>query len=63
MPEPHVINAAFFLDDVTEFDGPTVFVSGTGKLGIIPSDKNFNRIPEYGRLAEDTVAVPIPTRR
>jgi len=29
MPEPHVINAALFLDDVTEFNGPTMFVPGT----------------------------------
>ena len=58
MPEPHVINAALFLDDVTEFNGPTTFVPGTHKLGMIPSDKSFNRIPEYGRLAEDAVGSP-----
>ena len=58
MPEPHVINAALFLDDVTEFNGPTMFVPGTHKLGMIPSDKSFNRIPEYGRLAEDAVGSP-----
>ena len=63
MPEPHVINAALFLDDVTKFNGPTMFVPGTHILGMIPSDKNFDRIPEYGRHAEDAVAVPISTRR
>ena len=25
---------------------------------MIPSDKNFDRIPEYGRLAEDAVGSP-----
>ena len=58
MPEPRVINAALFLDDVTEFNGPTMFVPGTHKLGMIPSDKNFDRIPEYGRLAEDAIGSP-----
>ena len=50
MPEPRVINAALFLDDVTEFNGPTMFVPGTHKLG--------DRIPEYGRLAEDAIDSP-----
>jgi hypothetical protein len=36
------------LDDVTEFNGPTMFVPGNHKLGMIPSDKNFDHIPEYG---------------
>ena len=58
MPEPRVINAALFLDDVTEFNGPTMFVPGTHKLGMIPSDKNFDRIPEYGRLAKDANGSP-----
>ena len=58
MPEPRVINAALFLDDVTEFNGPTMFVPGTQKLGMIPSDKNFDPIPEYGRLAKDAIGSP-----
>ena len=58
MPEPRVINAALFLDDVTEFNGPTMFIPGTHKLGMIPSDKNFDRIPGYGRLAEDAIGSP-----
>ena len=58
MQEPHFINAALFLDDVTEFNGPTMFVPGPHKLGMIPSNKSFNRIPEYGRLAEDAVGSP-----
>tara|TARA_B100000676_G_C18078045_1_gene849081 strand:+ start:1240 stop:2052 length:813 start_codon:yes stop_codon:yes gene_type:complete len=58
MPEPNVINAALFLDEVNEFNGPTMFVPGTHKLGMISSDKTFDRIPEYGRLAEDAVGSP-----
>lgn len=58
MPAPTVINAALFLNDVTEFNGPTMFVPGTHKLGMIESDKTFDRIPEYGRLAEDAVGSP-----
>ena len=45
MPEPHVINASLLLDDMTKFNGPTMFVPGTHILGMIPSDKNFDRIP------------------
>ena len=29
MPEPRVINAALFLDNLIEFNGPTMFVPGT----------------------------------
>ena len=58
MPEPNIINAALFLDDVTEFNGPIMFVVGSHKLGMIPSDKTFQRIPEYGRLAEDAIGSP-----
>lgn len=58
MPESNVINAALFLDDVTEFNGPTMFIVGSHKLGMIPADRPFERIPNYGRLAEDAVSSP-----
>ncbi len=58
MPEPCVINAALFLDDVTEFNGPTMFLPGSHKRGMIPADKTFERVPGYGRLAEDAIGSP-----
>ncbi|MFF5676068.1 phytanoyl-CoA dioxygenase family protein [Streptomyces hygroscopicus] len=33
LPEPHAVNVAVFLDEVTEFNGPVVFVPGSHRLG------------------------------
>ncbi|MGW3207773.1 phytanoyl-CoA dioxygenase family protein [Streptomyces sp. NPDC001135] len=33
MPQPRAVNAAVFLDDVTEFNGPVVFLRGSHRLG------------------------------
>ncbi|MFI9051735.1 phytanoyl-CoA dioxygenase family protein [Streptomyces sp. NPDC053427] len=33
MPEPRAVNVAVFLDDVTEFNGPVVFLRGSHQLG------------------------------
>lgn len=33
MPEPQAVNAAIFLDDVNEFNGPLIFIPGTHQLG------------------------------
>lgn len=38
MPEPQAVNAAVFLDDVTEFNGPLIFIPRTHKLGT-PDDQ------------------------
>ncbi len=38
MPEPQAVNAAIFLDDVTEFNGPLIFIPETHKLGT-PDDE------------------------
>ena len=48
MPEPTVLNATVFLDDVNEFNGPMMFVPGSHKDGRIDSDQAFERVPEYG---------------
>jgi ectoine hydroxylase len=58
MPEPDVINAAIFLDDVTEFNGPMMFIPGSHGGGRIDSDQNFERVPGYGRLSADAVSSP-----
>ena len=35
MPEPKAMNVAIFLDDVTEFNGPLMFIPGSHKLGVL----------------------------
>ena len=35
MPEARAMNVAIFLDDVTEFNGPLMFIPGSHKLGVI----------------------------
>lgn len=58
MPRPDIINAALFLDDVTEFNGPMMFIPGSHKAGRREATRTFDRIPDYGRLAEDAVGSP-----
>jgi len=35
MPEPRAMNVAIFLDDVNEFNGPLMFISGSHNLGML----------------------------
>ena len=35
MPEPRAMNIAVFLDDVTEFNGPLMFIPGSHRAGVI----------------------------
>ena len=58
MPGPDVINAAVFLDDVTEFNGPMMFIPSSHSGGRIDSDQAFERVPGYGRLSADAVGSP-----
>ncbi|MBH67308.1 MAG: proline hydroxylase [Rhodospirillaceae bacterium] len=58
MPEPKVINATVFLNDVNEFNGPMMFIPGSHKDGRLDADQEFERVPEYGRLSADAVGSP-----
>jgi ectoine hydroxylase len=40
LPTSNIINAALFLDDVTEFNGPIVFVPGSHRQGLVRDDRN-----------------------
>ena len=35
MPEPRAMNIAIFLDDVSEFNGPLMFIPGSHKKGVV----------------------------
>ncbi|HET8844149.1 MAG TPA: phytanoyl-CoA dioxygenase family protein [Ktedonobacteraceae bacterium] len=45
MPTDRVINAAIFLDDVTEFNGPLIFVPGSHREGLIEMQEQ--QAPDY----------------
>jgi ectoine hydroxylase len=40
LPAPYLINVAIFLDDVTEFNGPILFVPGSHNDGLVRSDRD-----------------------
>lgn len=58
MLAPDIINAVVFLDDVNEFNGPMMFIPGSHKEGRIDATREFERVPEYGRLSADAVGSP-----
>ncbi len=60
MPEPRVLNAGVFLDDVTEFNGPLMFMPGSHKLGHVPADAVADQsgVAIYGRLSADAAGSP-----
>ncbi|MFH9658885.1 phytanoyl-CoA dioxygenase family protein [Streptomyces sp. NPDC017248] len=35
LPEPRLVNVGVFLDDVTEFNGPVIFVPGSHRAGLV----------------------------
>jgi ectoine hydroxylase len=39
LPAPRLVNVALFLDDVTEFNGPIIFVPGSHAHGLIRRDR------------------------
>ena len=58
MPEPNIINATVFLDEVNEFNGPMMFIPGSHRYGRIDASHEFERVPGYGRLAADAIGSP-----
>lgn len=57
MPEPRAMNIAVFLDDVTEFNGPLMFIPGSHKAGKLEAghDLETTSYPLW-TLDHDTVA-------
>jgi ectoine hydroxylase len=56
MPEPRAMNLALFLDDVTEFNGPLLFIPGSHRAGKLPAghDTTTTSYPLW-TLDRDTV--------
>ncbi|HYG10381.1 MAG TPA: phytanoyl-CoA dioxygenase family protein [Pyrinomonadaceae bacterium] len=55
MPSPRVINAAVFLDDMTEFNGPMFFIPGSHREGVFD-------LPNRDDFLSDPAARPEPYR-
>ncbi len=57
MPEPRAMNIAIFLDEVTEFNGPLMFIPGSHKLGVIDAghDLTTTSYPLW-TIDNDTIA-------
>jgi ectoine hydroxylase len=55
-----VLNACVFLDDVTEFNGPLMFMPGSHRLGHVPADATADKsgVATYGRLSADAAGSP-----
>ena len=41
MPQPRAISVSIFLDDVTEFNGPLMFIPGSHKFGIVEVEEEL----------------------
>ncbi|MEV0294785.1 phytanoyl-CoA dioxygenase family protein [Nocardia sp. NPDC050710] len=60
LPRPQLTNVAVFLDDMTEFNGPLVFIPGSHKNGTIDvAHKTSERSAQH--LDPDDIAVDTPT--
>jgi ectoine hydroxylase len=57
MPEPRAMNVAIFLDEVTEFNGPLMFIPGSHKLGVVNAghDTSTTSYPLW-TIDHDTIA-------
>lgn len=60
MPTPRVLTCALFLDDVTEFNGPLMFMPGSQALGHVKADalSDKSTVAVYGRLTGDAIGSP-----
>jgi ectoine hydroxylase len=57
MPEPRAMNVAIFLDEVTEFNGPLMFIPGSHKLGVLDAqhDTSTTSYPLW-TIDKDTIS-------
>jgi ectoine hydroxylase len=54
---PRLVNAALFLDDVTEFNGPIIFVSGSHRQGLIRDGRRVGRSKSEQHLDPEEIAL------
>lgn len=40
LPEPSLVNVGFFIDEVTEFNGPLIFIPGSHRDGLVREARN-----------------------
>jgi ectoine hydroxylase len=56
IPGPELVNAVVFLDDVTEFNGPIIFVPGSHADGLARKDRNLQHRSDQ-HLDPDDIAL------
>lgn len=56
LPKPSLVNVAVFLDDVTEFNGPVIFVPGSHCYGLVREDRGADEASEQ-HLDPDDIAL------
>jgi ectoine hydroxylase-related dioxygenase (phytanoyl-CoA dioxygenase family) len=56
MPTARVINVAVFLDEVTEFNGPLLFIPGSHRAGVMDPGKRKGEAQEGPAWASDVAA-------
>ena len=56
MPTPRAMNVAIFLDEVSEFNGPLMFIPGSHKLGALPAGHDL-KTTSYPLWTIDNAAI------
>lgn len=57
LPAPRLVNVGVFLDDVTEFNGPVIFVPGSHRAGLVRSGRTQSDARSAQHLDPDDIAL------
>ncbi len=57
LPAPRQVNVGFFLDDVTEYNGPVIFVPGSHRDGLVQDRRRNGRARSEQHLDPDDIAL------
>jgi ectoine hydroxylase len=57
LPAPRLINVAFFLDDINEFNGPIIFVPGSHRQGLIREARRPGNTESEQHLEPEDIAL------
>ncbi|MBV9163252.1 MAG: phytanoyl-CoA dioxygenase family protein [Pseudonocardiales bacterium] len=57
LPAPRLINAAFFLDDINEFNGPIIFVPGSHRQGLVRETRRPGNAESAQHLDPEDIAL------
>lgn len=57
LPSPRLVNVGFFLDEVTEFNGPLIFIPGSHRAGSVRRLREGRAVGTAEHLDPDEIAV------